>query len=264
MALSTSWGLVPSEQFGKVICEPNWRWSREHDPFDDFDFWYVWSGEGEVTLNGNRYEIGQGDCFLFRPEDFASAKHNPERPLTVTFIHFDTTGDLSWILSLPPYIRFNPADAHEIYLQRFIQVRLNQAFGHEDEAALLLHLLLVLYERQKPEHFPYKNQTQHSMNKVMMDIAAHILQDPGHQHTIEELAKLTHLSPRYFSLKFKEQMGQTIESFIIEKRIERAKYLLTLGMNVGEVAEALGYRSIYFFSRQFKKVTGMNPSKLRS
>lgn len=235
-------------------------------PFQDFDFWYVWNGEGEVTLNNKQYQVRSGDCFLFKPGDLSSAKHNPNRPLTVTYIHFSAHGDADpgLPLSLPSVVHFDPAEFHEAYLDRFVHVRLTEAFGHEEEAVALLKLLLLLYERQTPAHQTIGDPARRSMNRVMMDIAAHIRQDPGRQHSIQELAKLAHLSVRYFSLKFKEIMGQTIESYLIQQRIERATYLLKLGMNVGEVAEALGYRSIYFFSRQFKKVTGTNPSELRS
>ncbi|MBP1966541.1 AraC family transcriptional regulator [Paenibacillus aceris] len=269
MSVFTSQELILNEYFGKVICEPNWKWSRKEVPFHDYDLWYVWDGEGEVTLNGTLHQVRQGDCFLFRPGDFTSAKHNPERPLTVTFIHFAAKRDDHAYLNgdaisqLPSLVNFDPAEAHESYLDRFIHVRMSGAFGHEEEAVILLRLLLLLFERQSPANQSQVDPARRSLNRVMMDVASHIMQDPSHQYSIDELAQLAHLSPRYFSLKFKEVMGQTIESYMIEKRIERATYLLKLGMNVSEVAEALGYRSIYFFSRQYKKVTGITPSMIR-
>ncbi|MBS4189044.1 helix-turn-helix domain-containing protein [Bacillus sp. FJAT-49705] len=68
----------------------------------------------------------------------------------------------------------------------------------------------------------------------------------------------------YFSQKFKQIIGQTVRSFIIRTRIERAEHLLHYtGMRVTEAAEALGYNSLHFFSRQFKKYTGKIPSKIR-
>jgi AraC-like DNA-binding protein len=58
-------------------------------------------------------------------------------------------------------------------------------------------------------------------------------------------------------------MGVTVEQFIIQTLIERAEYLLRYnGMNVSEVAEALGYKDLAFFSRQFKQVRGISPSRI--
>ncbi|MNP64606.1 HTH-type transcriptional activator Btr [compost metagenome] len=55
-----------------------------------------------------------------------------------------------------------------------------------------------------------------------------------------------------------------MQSYVIRARIERAQHLLLYaGMNVTEVADALGYRDIFFFSRQFKQHTGKSPSEIR-
>lgn len=60
-------------------------------------------------------------------------------------------------------------------------------------------------------------------------------------------------------------MGQTIQSYVVETRIKRAEHLLHYtGMTVTEVADALGYNNIHFFSRQFKAYTGKSPSEIRT
>ncbi len=259
----TSQDLILSSFFGKVICEPNWKWNRADTPFADYDFWYVWDGEGEVILNGRHHHVRQRDCILFRPGDLTVASHNPEHPLTVTFIHFSIKGEASPLSLLPSLVSFDPSEFHEQCLNRFVHVMLAKAYGYEEESTMLLGLLLLMFERQSQTEQASGDHARHSLKRIMLDIAAYIMQNSGQQHSISDLAKQAHLSPRYFSLKFKEIMGQTIESFVIEKRIERATYLLRLGMTVSEVSEALGYRSIYFFSRQFKKVTGTNPSMIR-
>lgn len=54
------------------------------------------------------------------------------------------------------------------------------------------------------------------------------------------------LSPRYFSMKFKELIGMSVQTYMISTRIDRAQHLLMhAGMNVTEVADALGYRDIF-------------------
>jgi YesN/AraC family two-component response regulator len=62
----------------------------------------------------------------------------------------------------------------------------------------------------------------------------------------------------------KRLTGSSVQSYVIRTRIERAQHLLLYaGMNVTEVADALGYRDIFFFSRQFKQHTGKSPSEIR-
>jgi AraC-like DNA-binding protein len=56
----------------------------------------------------------------------------------------------------------------------------------------------------------------------------------------------------------------TIEQFIILQRIERAKELLKYGeLTLSEISYTLGYSSVQHLSNQFKKVTGMTPSRFK-
>lgn len=65
----------------------------------------------------------------------------------------------------------------------------------------------------------------------------------------------------YMNRVFKKVTGQTIFSYLTNVRMERAKMLLTLTpMRVREVCEQVGYPDVYYFSRVFKKTTGVSPA----
>ena len=83
--------LVLLPALAKISCEPNWRWQKREKPMPNYDLFYVWSGQGWLELNDKTYEIGKGSCFLFRPGDHPTATHNPQKPLVLTYIHFDVT-----------------------------------------------------------------------------------------------------------------------------------------------------------------------------
>lgn len=244
--------------YAKVSCEPGWKWERTQDPMDDFDLWYVWEGKGQVIHNGTAYAVSRGSCFLFKPQDTVVASQQIDHPLTVTYIHFDSNNEA--LIDYPDYIQFIKTSYIEVYLTRYIQLLISQEDAYEEEAKLLLSLMLTTMKKQKnPPHINKESE----LAQVLWDVAAYIRQHPGEIHSIDDLARRAHLSKRYFSLKFKEMIGQTVESYVIETRIDRAAYLLQFGgMSVGEVADLLGYQSIYFFSRQFKKYKGFPPSRI--
>ena len=68
----------------------------------------------------------------------------------------------------------------------------------------------------------------------------------------------------YMSNLFSEKLGITIEKFYIFHKIERVKELLILDeCNLTEIAFTLHYSSPAHLSNQFKKVTGLTPSRFR-
>ncbi|MFC4777357.1 helix-turn-helix domain-containing protein [Paenibacillus sp. GCM10023252] len=259
----TKWELNPLA-YGKTVCEPSWKWQRMDLPFTDYDLWYVWRGEGYMHLNGRTEQVHRGDCYLFRPEDLTYAGHDPNNPLHVTYIHFSAPEGNHSLERLPSRITFDDPTAIEAYLDRYVVAMNRHAEGYEQESNLLMNLMLHTYEREAARAREHDGSTAHPLTAAMTDVAVFIRENPGRRFNLAELAAIAHLSPRYFSLKFKEVMGITAENYSIARRIERAEYLLRHhGMTVGEVADALGYQSIYFFSRQFKQVTGIPPSQVK-
>lgn len=68
----------------------------------------------------------------------------------------------------------------------------------------------------------------------------------------------------YLANVFSQTEGITIEHFIINQKLEKAKELL-LGSDhsIGQVADLLGYSSVGHFSNQFKKVLGITPTEFK-
>ena len=87
----------------------------------------------------------------------------------------------------------------------------------------------------------------------------------GQGITLEELARLTGMSPKYFCRFFKSATGKTPLEYINEYRTERACVLLSeTDMTLSEISHAVGFDDPNYFSRSFKKARGMSPSKYRS
>lgn len=82
---------------------------------------------------------------------------------------------------------------------------------------------------------------------------------------IETAAVQVGLSPVYFSHLFKAETGKNFTDFVTEYRMNIAKErLLRDDTGIGEIAEAVGYSDQRYFSRQFKKLTGITPSAYRN
>lgn len=80
----------------------------------------------------------------------------------------------------------------------------------------------------------------------------------------EYCASVLHLSPAYFDDLLKFETGKTLAEYFQFKRLEIAKEMLSDGANTtGKVAQALGFANVQYFSRLFKKLTGITPNEYR-
>ena len=227
----------------------------------NYDLFYVWNGEGAVELNGARYPVGPGSCFLFRPGDHPTAEHNPQKPLVLTYIHFNISEPVKEIPAL--YRKLDDPIDFEFLLARYVRLFLVQTYAATQEAQLILKQLMIQLLRADRES-PSERQASNQLTESIREVANYIRQHPGAVMKVEDLAARAGLSARYFSSKFKQLIGVSVQQYIVRSRIERAQHLLThAGMNVSEVAGALGYRDVFFFSRQFKQHTGKRPSDIR-
>jgi two-component system response regulator YesN len=82
--------------------------------------------------------------------------------------------------------------------------------------------------------------------------------------SLQEVAEAIHISPTYLSSIFKKEQGSNFSDFILELRMKKAKELLGSGvMKVYEVAEAVGYNNVHYFSACFKKYSGISPTDFK-
>ena len=82
--------------------------------------------------------------------------------------------------------------------------------------------------------------------------------------TLENVARESGISRYHFSRLFKIETGFSFKEYLNFKRINAAKRLLRDNdLNVSEVCFAIGYNDLSYFSRVFRKHTGLAPSKFR-
>jgi len=238
-------------------CERGWSWSPP--PLVDFDLWYVMDGIGEVTINKKSIPISSGYCFVHQPGTIISATQNIQQRLLVFYAHFDAYQQTrTKLLSIPEFPK-NGQSVRNIPFFSSLAVKCESSFRRNDilglhQSTLTLQQMLLHLIEEKTTPTPSKTDER-------IQIIIQLLKtDPSHWYSIQELSERAHLSRAQFVRRFHSATGFSPNHFMIKSRIDRACQLLEeTNMSIKEIAEALNYQDIFFFSKQFKKFKGYSP-----
>ncbi len=103
-----------------------------------------------------------------------------------------------------------------------------------------------------------------AMEERIREVGLAVQAAPEEDWSVPRIAQDLGLSASQTSLRFKQIFGKALMTYVIDLRVEKAKMMLRhSSLQVSEVADALGYRDVFFFSRQFKARTGTSPSGFR-
>ena len=81
---------------------------------------------------------------------------------------------------------------------------------------------------------------------------------------LEDVAEHVFLSPSYFSKIFNEELSSNFSKYLNKVRIEQAKrLLLSSSASLIEISNLVGFDDQSYFSKVFKKLTGVTPGKYR-
>lgn len=98
------------------------------------------------------------------------------------------------------------------------------------------------------------------IQKAILKIESDLTCDLG----LKEIAKMSNVSPSYFSGLFKKETGQTLTEYVNSKRINLAKHLLkNTNLQVQTIAQHCGILDFHYFCRLFKNSVGKTPTEYR-
>lgn len=253
------------------------------------DFWellYVDRGSVEVRADDRTYELKQGHMIFHKPDEFHTVQvkshHKPPHLIVLSFechspginalrdlVLTLSDADQQWLsLAVQEGFRtFSPPfdDPADHRLER----RPDAPFGSEQLIRYYLEILLISLVRYtsaaEPDKPSAKLTTGFKANfeQDLCDrIVAYLRENLSEPLSLEKLCMQFHVGKSRLKQIFHDRFRCGIMEYYRSIRLEEAKTLIREHKyNLTEIAAMLGYASIHYFSREFKKNTGMSPSE---
>ncbi|KOF57372.1 AraC family transcriptional regulator [Clostridium sp. DMHC 10] len=232
------------------------------------EFILITGGNGSVTISNKMYKAEQGMLLYLKPDIFHCIKPDLNDPLNFISVHFSFTNvefdNNKW------KIKYEKDDLplREVqFLDNYYSIK-----------SLMRSMLEVWYEKFPGYEFVSKTMFQRILFKIFRSVE---VRSPNYSNslkikiiikfmtdninkkiTLSELSQLVNLSPTYLSKVFKKTTGYSIIEFFNKMKIDKAKELIIEGdKKIKEVAEIVGYKDEFYFSRIFKKIEGISPKE---
>lgn len=260
-------------------------------PGESHDFWEllcVDKGEIDALAGDERYTLKRGSIIFHQPNEFHNVITNGHNAPSLVVIAFEchspymnafrgkvlTVQETESALLAQIIIEARQAFVGRLdnpYQEELIRNTEAPGFGAEQLIRNYLEELLIhLYRRNfanplpvlaQNAKYPRLGRPNETYNRIIRYMEEHI----NEQLTIKNICKNTLISRSRLQKLFQEQHGCGVMEFFIRMKIDTAKELIRSNqLNFTQISDRLGYTSIHYFSRQFKKITYMTPSEYAS
>lgn len=259
---------VPGQRFcdllpvhsGQQDCKPSYSYGPAVR--DRYLLHLVTSGKGSFTILGKTYSVGAGEFFFIPPDTLNYYEADALEPWSYTWLgmkgellpaFFERLG----ISAENPVGKF-PPELHDIVME----IQKDMAAGVSASVAAVGHCYLFLNCLEKGLNRPDSTLHRPSAN---VERAITLIDERLHKTvSVATLAQELGIDRSYLCSIFKRELGCSPQQYILQRKIEKAKYFLSsTSENIKYIAISLGYDDPFVFSRAFKKGTGISPSQWR-
>ena len=261
-----------------------WKGTRgkqeeKYHSHDHLEMAFVMSGAGKYHIEGQIYDIKEGDLLIFNPgvKHQALLDEDSEIPTTEFFVGFSDIQlkclEKNFIpLPEPGNILHTTGELRQKLFKICSSMEAENALGSQGRyfvlKAYLMQMLVYVIRAQSKPMESISGCSFESVNKkyVVEQIVTYFEDHYSEKISLDRIAENMYLSTFYISKIFKSETGEAPIRHLINIRLEKAKEVLEQnpGLSIKEVAALVGYEDAYHFSKQLKKHYGVSPSQVKN
>lgn len=263
----------------------NFYFSGEAHNF--WEFLCVDKGEVNVLADSVEHTLQRGDIIFHKPNEFHNVKANGKIAPNLVVVAFECSSPAidffrDKILNINDRERqllgLLISEAKSAFSSRLddpklqkLERRSTTSFGSEQMIKQYLSQFLIELIRRTfvtpDEETPFLPKSMKQKNDTMIytRVLAYLEENISTHMTIEQICHANLVGRSQLQKIFRERNNCGIIDHFSKMKINAAKQMIRDNhLNFTQISDSLGYTSIHYFSRQFKKVTGMTPSEYAS
>lgn len=285
----TSLELTEEIQIRKIVTIHYFEYMSDYSfPGERHDFWEflcVDKGEVDIVAEDRTRTLKKGEIVFHKPNEFHTVKANGKIAPNLIVVSFECDSPcmkyfenlithigekerhlIAQIIYEAKHCIDSPLDdPHTTCMAR----NPNAPFGSEQLIKLHLECLLIFMIRQMHAggiSSPSVKIIKQNNDSMLYDRVINYLEEHVREHlTIETICKDNLIGRSQLQKLFREHHQCGVIDYFSHLKIELAKQLIRENHhNFTQISDFIGYTSIHYFSRQFKKITGMTPSEYAS
>ena len=252
---------------------------------ESHDFWefiYVDKGSVDICMDDKQITLKKGDIAFHRPNEFHKVSTFGHTAPNLVVISFESHSPLMeffccQVLKTEQRERSLLADvlieAKRLFESPLDDPYLTEMIRKDDapigtEQLIKIHLeqfLIQLVQRYTLEEESDLEYSPQNTTEIFKRVTAYMEDNIAKHLTIEQICWDNMIGRTKLQKIFHIETGIGIIDYFSKMKISAAKHMIRDGkLNFSQISEQLGYSSIHYFSRQFKKITGMSPSDYAS
>lgn len=257
--------------------DKDFKFEKESHPFRELV--YVDNGSANILLRDQTIKLKENEIIFHEPNEAHGIEPNHHSSLDLVVVSFSTKSDaidffknkklvldeiekklLNQIIVEARHLFISPLN--DPYLKK-MEVLNEPLIGSSQLIKIYLEAFLIHILRRNKNLIESKpiskiNDNQQVIRKVISYLESNI----SKKLTIEDISSDNLINKVRLQKIFNSELSTTVIDYFNSLKITEAKRLIRDGsMNFSQISDQLGYSSIHYFSNQFKKITGLTPSR---
>ncbi len=253
--------------------EGDWQSILHSHPFSEL--FYVVHGSGTFVTEDMEFPVCENDMVIINPHVQHTEKSLYTTPLEYIVLGIDgLMFSFDKIASVQDSILMQTAlgdvykyNTQNSYVYAYLNIMLEEITKKEEnyEAVCQNLLEVIMLCMLRHNNLSIVQNSNVLLNRECARIKKYLDANYSENITLDTLAAFSHMNKYYLAHAFTKYMGVSPITYLLQKRIEEGKSLLSsTSHSISQISTILGFSSQSYFSQAFKKATGRTPVQYRS